>query len=170
MGKEKLAELERILAEQEEILRFPHFSARDAWELGQFLTERVYERGLELAICIRKLNGAVVFQHMTEGVCLDNQKWMLRKFHTVSLMEKSSLRVWASTRAAGEDVESRGLRRSEYAFCGGGFPIRLKTGELVAVATVSNLPHEQDHAFLAEGLAAYLRKEIPRPDAAYFAE
>jgi len=44
-------------------------------------------------------------------------------------------------------------------FIGGGFPIRLKTGEMVAVLIASNLPHQMDHQFLVDGLAQYLDLE-----------
>ncbi|MBR5288166.1 MAG: hypothetical protein IKU34_06185 [Clostridia bacterium] len=43
------------------------------------------------------------------------------------------------------------------------FPIRLKTGELVAVLVVSNLPHLEDHAFLVDALSEYLSADgVPR--------
>jgi uncharacterized protein (UPF0303 family) len=168
MNETDSAALREILIRQEELVRFSHFTARDAWEVGRFLTERAYEQGVALSICIRRLNGAVLFAHLMEGTTLDNQRWMDRKFRTVSLTEKSSLRVWAE--AAGQTPEDRGLPAGEYAFCGGGFPIRLRTGELAAVATVSNLPHYRDHAFLTSGLAAYLGVEIPQPEERCFAE
>ena len=49
-----------------------------------------------------------------------------------------------------------GLLDTEYVLVGGGFPVRLNTGELVGVITVSNLPHEQDHQFIVECLQEYL--------------
>ena len=45
---------------------------------------------------------------------------------------------------------------NDYALVGGGFPIRLKSGELVAVAVVSAFPHYEDHQFIVDALAEYL--------------
>ena len=40
--------------------------------------------------------------------------------------------------------------------CGGGFPIKLKSGEMVGVILASNLPHEKDHQFIVDGLTDYI--------------
>jgi uncharacterized protein (UPF0303 family) len=157
MDKEQFVELERKIKKQEDTLRFEHFSNRDAYELGIFLTNRIYEKKIDLAVCIRKVNGAILYQHMTEGTSLNNQNWMLRKFHTVCLMERSSYGAWAMSNITGETIATHGLSEKEYVLCGGGFPITLKTGEMVAVLTVSNLPHEEDHHFIVEGIGEFLK-------------
>ena len=54
-----------------------------------------------------------------------------------------------------------GLDPRKYVFCGGGFPIRLKTGELVAVALVSGLPDVGDHGLIVDCLSKYLGVEAP---------
>lgn len=158
MKKEKYVELEKEIREDEERLRFEHFSNREALDLGIFLTEKVYKQGIDLSICIRKLNGAILFQHMTEGTCLNNQNWMQRKFNTVLLTERSSYGVWAESNIEGKTTAHHGLSEADYVFCGGGFPITLKTGEFVAVLLVSNLPHEKDHKFIVDGLKEWLSK------------
>ena len=159
------AELEKVLRIQEEMLLFDRFGNKDAWALGSFLTEKVYANHLALAIAIRKVNGNILFQHCTEKTNLNNQNWMHRKFNSVCLMERSSLLTWALAASSEEPVARHGLSDSEYVFCGGGFPIRLKTGELVAVVTVSNLPHHLDHSFLVEALAEWLQvKDVPSSD------
>jgi uncharacterized protein (UPF0303 family) len=141
---------------QERLLRFETFSNKDALELGMFIASEVYAQNMDLAIGIRKLNGALLFHHLTPGTNLTNQLWMRRKFNTVSLMERSSLGAWAISHISGETVSSHGLSDEDYVFCGGGFPIRLVSGELVAVLTVSNLPHPEDHRFLVNALAEFL--------------
>jgi len=65
--------------------------------------------------------------------------------------------AWAQAAISGEQVPTHGLSDHDYVLCGGGFPIRLRTGELVAVLTVSNLPHMEDHQFIVESLAEWLR-------------
>lgn len=141
------------------MLRFDHFSNKDAWELGSFLVKKVYESGIEMAITIRKLNGNITFQHFTDGTNMNNQNWMRRKFNTVSLVERSSLGAWAESMIKDQPVEEQGLDPKDYVFCGGGFPIWLKSGEIVAVLTVSNLPHLQDHQFVIDGLQEWLKVE-----------
>jgi len=149
-------QVSEITRRQEEILRFDHFSARDAWELGSFLVKRVYDADIDMSIAIRRINGYVLFQHGTENTSLNNQNWMRRKFNAVITMNRCSLGCWADANLSGEDAQFHGLNSADYVFCGGGFPIRLKSGEMVAVLTVSNLPHEQDHGFIVESLMEYL--------------
>ncbi|MBR5302854.1 MAG: heme-binding protein [Clostridia bacterium] len=147
--------------QQESLLRFSHFTEEDAWNLGVFLAERVRSQGLEMAVCIRRISGHILFQHCTKGTTLSNQQWMNRKFNTVVLTEGASLRAWASMMERNQKPEDQGVSALDYAFCGGGFPIRLTSGELVGVAIVSNLPHLDDHRFIASALADYLGKDIP---------
>lgn len=159
MTRQEYERIDEITKEQEKMLRFEHFSNEDAWELGKLIVQRIHDRGIELAAAIRKVNGNIVFQYATDGTNLNNQNWMMRKFHTVCLMERSSFGAWASSFLTGETVEVHGLNVKDYVFCGGGFPIRMKTGEIVAVLTVSNLPHEQDHQFIIDVLQEWLGVE-----------
>lgn len=153
---ENYAHINEITGKQEELLRFDHFSNRDAWNLGSFLVQRVFDRQIDMAISIRKLNGNVIFQFATQNTTLSNQQWMQRKFNTVCLTEGSSLRAWATSELKGQSLSDQGISSADYAFCGGGFPIRLKSGELVAVVIVSNLPHKQDHGFVVDSLTEWL--------------
>ena len=156
---ENYAQIIEITKAQEALLRFDHFTNLDAWNLGTFLVQRVYDRGIDMALSIRKLNGSIIFQHLTEGTSLNNQKWMQRKFNTVCMTEGSSLRAWATSALKGQTMEEQGISPMDYAFCGGGFPIRLKGGELVAVLIVSNLPHKLDHGFIVDALTEWLGVE-----------
>ena len=159
---ENYAKIIEITSKQEELLRFDHFSSRDAWELGSFLVQRVFDRQLDMAISIRKLNGYTIFQYGTQNTTISNQQWMHRKFNTVSLTEGSSLRAWATAELKGQTLESQGISSADYAFCGGGFPIRLTNGEFIGAAIVSNLPHREDHRFIAGAIADYLHKtDVP---------
>ena len=153
---ENFVNIIEITTKQEEMLRFDHFSGRDAWDLGSLLVQRAFDRQLDIAISIRKLNGHVVFQYTTQNTTLSNQQWMKRKFNTVSLTENSSLRAWATAEHKGQSFADQGISSADYAFCGGGFPIRLKSGELVGVLIVSNLPHKLDHGFAVDGIAQWL--------------
>lgn len=153
---EDYAQIAGIVKSQEDMLRFDHFTARDAWELGAFIVSRVYDEGLDMAVCIRKMNGHILFQHCTQGTTLSNQQWMQRKFNTASLTEGASLRAWATLSLKAQTPQDQGVSPLDYAYCGGAFPIRLKTGELVAMAIVSNLPHRDDHRFVVRCIAQHL--------------
>ncbi len=71
------------------------------------------------------------------------------------LTEHSSLMAWASEQLTDESVTVHGLSTTEYVFVGGGFPIYLKSGELVGSLIISNLPHMSDHQFAVDGRAAW---------------
>jgi len=147
---------------QEEQLRFDRFTNEDAWNLGSHVVGRAKEKGVNMAVSIRKPNGNIVFQYCSCGTTLNNENWMRRKFNTVALTEGCSLRAWASSLLKGQDLAAQGLSTIDYALCGGGFPILLKTGELAAVLVVSNLPHLEDHAFLIDALCDYLNiSDVP---------
>ena len=119
-------------------------------------TCRKHAENMQLAVAIRRLNGTSIYQHLTDGTNHINQNWMERKFNTVSYFERSSL--GALEAISGETVEVHGLAKDKFIFVGGGFPIRLKTGEMVAVLTVSNLHHMDDHKFIVRVLSEYLGK------------
>jgi uncharacterized protein (UPF0303 family) len=157
MSEEEYRAVDEIIRRQEEMLQFEQFNNEAAWELGKLMVEEVRQSGVELAICIRKLNGNIVFQYTTEQTSLNNQNWMNRKFNTVYLMERSSLGVTAASHISKQDVADHGLSPSNYVFCGGGFPVRIRNGGIVAVITVSNLPHVQDHEFIVKCLEKYLK-------------
>lgn len=157
-----LHEAARILRRQEELLRVNSFSNQDAWELGCLMVEESARRGIGLAACIRKLNGNIVFEAAGEGTDLTNQLWMERKFHTVALMERSSLLATVDCRLQGQSIRGMGLSDADYVLCGGGFPIRSRGGNLLMVATVSALPHQQDHAFLVDCFAQLLGTTVPQ--------
>ncbi len=157
-----VAKLDRIVREQEALLKFEHFNSRDAWDLGKLMVEEALAENLDIAICIRKLNGYILFQYGSEGTSLNNQNWMQRKFNTVMHTERSSLGMYLSSKITGEDVPFHGLDSKTYVFCGGGFPVYVQGVGTVAVVTVSNLPHVEDHTFLTNCLAKYLNQnDIP---------
>ncbi len=161
MNTVELTAAEKIVREQEEVLQFDSFLNEDAWNLGCLMVEEAKAQGIDLAICIRKINGNVIFQYCTEGTSMNNQKWMQRKFHAVAYMERSSFLSTIIADLTGETVTTHGLSETEYKFCGGGFPVRIKGSGMTMVITVSNLPHEQDHDFIVCCLEKYLNKQVP---------
>lgn len=147
------------VTKQEELLRFDHFTNQDAWELGKHLVNKVEKDNIQMAISIRKLNENCIFSYFSDGTNLMNENWMRRKYNTVKYNEMSSFKQWAIHTWREHTIESMGLKNEDFALCGGGFPIKLKTGEMVAILTVSNLPHVQDHKFIIDGLKTFLNVE-----------
>lgn len=146
-----------ILEKQEALLRFSRFDRTIAWALGSMMVQRAKEQGITIAVSIRMANGSIVFQYLPEGTNALNEKWMRRKFNTVMLMERSSLRAAFTVEAKRESLQTHALPEEDYALCGGGFPIRLQGMEpIVGVILASNLYHITDHEFITDCLRAYL--------------
>lgn len=166
MNHTDLADIQEQIRRQEELLQFSHFNNQDAWDLGRLMVEEIRSAHIDMAVCIRKLNGNIIFQYVTDGTTLDNQIWMQRKFNTVALTEHSSLAAAVQAKIKNQGVAAHGLSDADYAFCGGGFPIRLRGSGVIAVVTVSNLPNVKDHGFVVKCLAKYLQAaDVPEIDA-----
>ncbi|MCR5627903.1 MAG: heme-degrading domain-containing protein [Lachnospiraceae bacterium] len=164
MDKEKtVEEFLNALIMQEDILQFTHFTNDDAWELGRLMVDEAKRKGLNVAISIRLNNGVVVFQHLMDKTNLDNIFWMERKFNTVKRMEMSSLRLFMQLKKNNQTMLDKFLDETEYACCGGGFPIRLEDSGVIGVVLVSGLNHALDHDFIIKCLSKYLHMdEVPR--------
>ncbi len=148
--------LVKVLNQQEDMLKFDTFTNKEAFELGTRMAQKVYDAGQSLAIGIFNVAGMAVYQHVTPGATVNNTLWMRRKFNTVMNRERSSLWFTVTSEMRGKDLAAHVLDTNDYALVGGGFPIRLKSGELVAGAVVSAFPHYEDHQFIVDALAEYL--------------
>ena len=158
-----LEESIRILAMQEEILQFSHFTNEDAWELGSLMVAEAARNHLPIAISIRLNNGYTVFQYGFKGTNGNNELWLTRKYNTVRNVEMSSLRLCMLMKKNQETLEDRGLNAQEYVACGGGFPIRVAGAGVIGCVLVSGLDHMADHEFAAACISQYLRiDKIPR--------
>ena len=151
-----------ILEKQEQTLCFAHFTHKDALDLGLFMVNRAERLDTCVSVAVRSADGAVLFQHLPDGTCRNNENWMRRKADTVLLMDCSSLRAAYNLERYNETLEDHGLSHTDYALCGGGFPVHLLDGTLVGAVTVSNLYHIADHEFVTASLREYLnRPECP---------
>lgn len=158
-----LEETIRILSMQEEILQFPHFTNKDAWELGSYMVSEAAHNGLPVVISIRLNNGYTLFQYGFKGTNYCNEIWMRRKHNTVRTMEMSSLRLYMDLKMNQEELKDRGLNDEEYVACGGGFPIRVAGAGVIGSIIVSGLDHMADHDFAVACISQFLRvDEIPR--------
>ena len=73
MSEVNYEEIKKMTEEQEKELRFDHFSNKDALDLGRFITDKIYAENMQLAVAIRRLNGTIIYQHLTDGTNHINQ-------------------------------------------------------------------------------------------------
>ena len=152
-----------IAEKQENLLRFPHFNRKDAWDLGQLMVSRVFQENLALAVSIRLANGFVVFQYAPEGTIANNENWMMRKFNIVRDMETSSLLNALRLRKKNQTLEERGMDPRSYVASGGAFPIHVSGTGITGAVIVSGLPHIEDHDFVVKSLSRFLKiPDVPQ--------
>jgi uncharacterized protein (UPF0303 family) len=146
----------KFAEQQEEILQFPHFSRRDAWELGKILVNDILERNLVLSVSIRLTSGLVLFQYLAEGTTANNESWATRKFNVVRELEISSLLNTLRLKKRDQTLEDKGLDPKFHALSGGAFPIRVKGSGLIGAVAASGLPHLADHDVIVNAISRFL--------------
>ncbi len=151
---ESLKALEKTEAE----LVFPKFDFEDAHTLGEMLREAGKKEPQPLAVRI-VFDDLMVYQSFLPGTDEDNSRWMGRKCNTVARTHRCSLTQLVLNELEGIK-EPWQADKEHYAFCGGGFPI-IVDGVYRGVATVSGLPHLDDHRVLTQTIAAFLGKTAP---------
>lgn len=152
-----------VLAMQEEILQFNHFTNEDAWALGNLLVAEAKKRGLDTAVEIRLNNGYTVFKYAGNGTTLNNGVWMDKMFHTVRRMEKSTMLLYSELKRSGETMEKIGLDEKEYACLGGAFPVCVEEVGVIGAIMVHNQSHFINHDIIVKALSRYLHiDEVPR--------
>jgi uncharacterized protein (UPF0303 family) len=151
MTDDLIAELEA----QERELVFTRFDNTDAWRLGSLLVGWAQERGLPVAIDIRR-GTQQLFHAALPGSVADNDAWIERKVRVVERYGASSYLVGRRLAAKGQQLDAgMGVDPAHYATHGGAFPVRIRDVGVVAVVTVSGLPQADDHALVVEALRAY---------------
>lgn len=138
------------LSAQEEHLVFGRFDNDDAWRLGSAMVTEATDRGLPVAIDIRR-HGHQLFHAALPGTTPDNDAWIERKINVVNRFNTASYLV--GRRLA---MEGSALEGPDWAAHGGAFPIRVRDVGVVGTVTVSGLPQAEDHAFVTEMIGAYL--------------
>jgi uncharacterized protein (UPF0303 family) len=140
------------LAAQEAELRRTHFDEDDAWRLGTALRDVARERGLPVAIDVRR-GDHHLFHAALPGSAPDNDAWLVRKARVVARFHHSSLYVGQLCRDAGRTIEEMFLvPEGEYAAHGGAFPVTVTGVGVVGCVAVSGLPQLEDHALVTEVL------------------
>lgn len=152
------------LEEQERRLQATRFDNDDAWRLGCILVELARERGLGVAIDIRR-GGQQLFRCALPGTTPDNDSWIERKNRVVLRYGASSFLVGQRYRDKGDDFVTANphLDPADYAAHGGAFPIRVRDVGVVGTVTVSGLPQAEDHALVVAGLEQFLGGDAASP-------
>jgi uncharacterized protein (UPF0303 family) len=148
-------DLERIALQEWELV-LPRLDADVAWEIGSRLRAMAHERGLAVAIDVRRF-GQPLFYAALEGTTPDNVEWVRRKSNVVARFHHSSYTAGIKEKIKGQTLlEVQGLPVTEYATHGGSFPLRVAGAGVVGSVTVSGLPMRADHELVIEALCAVL--------------
>lgn len=150
------SEMLESLKQQEKKLQFSSFDLEDAYTLGTMLRESGLKTPKPIAVRI-VLDGLMVYQSFLPGTGDSNNQWMNRKQNTVEHCHTSSLRAAVERELYGV-TEDWQRNETDYAFCGGGFPL-VVDGEFRGIAIISGLPHLEDHRNLTEVLEQFLLKK-----------
>ena len=144
-----LADLEAEAAR----LILPCFDEATALQLGAILLDLA--QGLPVVINIR--NAQRTFFHAAlPGSQPNNDNWARRKSNTALLMGRASMAVGLKNAARGQTLSRDGLSEADYADHGGAVPLHVAGVGMVAVATVSGLPQEDDHRLVVRGIEALI--------------
>ncbi|MEV4351633.1 heme-degrading domain-containing protein [Actinoplanes sp. NPDC049596] len=151
MSDDLIAELQQ----QERDLVFTRFDNTDAWRLGSLLVQMATERGLPVAIDIRR-GTQQLFHAALPGSVADNDTWIERKVRVVQRYGVSSYLKGRQLAASGQQLDAgMGVEPALYAAHGGAFPIRIADVGVVGVVTVSGLPQADDHALVVEAVRTF---------------
>ncbi len=169
---DRLASDIATIAAQEQTLVFDHFDHDIAWQVGVALRDAAAQRGAALTIEI-KMGRQILFHAATPGTAAVNADWVRRKGHTAMHFNRSSYAVGLMLQRDGVSLEDKyGVSASECATHGGGFPLRVagvggadgdrvKPAAVIGSIAVSGLPQRDDHRFIVDVLAAFLKKTPP---------
>ncbi len=160
-GGARDAELLKIVIQQEEALRPERFDAAEAWQLGLILREMGLETGADLALSISLL-GARVFRCGLGRPKPNFDRWIARKERGTLECWKSSLRLKLEAQTGGDQLGDHGLTAQEAVFCGGCFPIHLKSLGVVGAVTVSGLSDLEDHQLAVDALAKWMKVKVAK--------
>jgi uncharacterized protein (UPF0303 family) len=139
------------LDEEAHRLVFAQFSEETALDLGLTLVGLATERALPVVIDIRTPDRTLFHAAMPGSTPL-NDLWARRKSATALATQRASMAVGLKNRERGTTVARDGLDPMTHADHGGAVPIRVAGVGVVAVATVSGLPQEDDHRLVVEAI------------------
>jgi len=147
------------IAAQDNSLVFPHFTAEDAWELGNLFRARLITIPTPVAIDISTATKQQLFRTVTHGgTTAQHSSWIERKRNTVLRFGSSTWFI--HNKFASDDrafAAKYGLSNAEYGMDGGGWPVKVRGVEgVVAVIVISGMLMAQDHQSIIQIVQEYL--------------
>ncbi|MCG9659890.1 MULTISPECIES: heme-degrading domain-containing protein [Vibrio] len=150
--------LDSLIAE-ENLLQFPYFNQKVAWDIGNELRANAIEKHAKVAINI-SVGEQCLFHCALDGATLDNQEWVRRKSNVTKRFQRSSWYMKHYLEMKGKNIEQASfIDEKDYSPFGGSFPIRVKNTGMIGTITVSGLPQHEDHQLIVDVLSQYLKKE-----------
>ena len=148
-------DIARII-EQERRLEFSAFDESTAFSILSRVRERGLAQGWPIVCDIRLWDRQIAFVTLP-GASGDNANWALRKSNTVRRLGKSSYRAKLEVDPTERMFPPhRNMPVNEFAFSGGGFPIRVKGAGIIGSIAVSGLPERDDHESIVAAVATEL--------------
>jgi uncharacterized protein (UPF0303 family) len=146
------------LLNEEQILKLPSLTNKDAIEIGQIAITLGSQRKLPIAIEVR-ISEWIVFHASLEGSKPENDWWINRKVAAVMLNQHSTMfeRVSAEERGADWHNEN-GVTDETHAIHGGALPLITEEG-LKGILIISGLPQVEDHLLAVEVLTEFLARK-----------
>ena len=146
------------LLDEEQILKLPSLSNKDAIEIGQIAIILGVQRKLPIAIEVR-INDWIVFHASLQGSKPENDWWINRKVAVVKLKQHSTMyeRVSAEERGVHWHKENN-LQDETHAIHGGALPLITAEG-FKGILIISGLPQVDDHLFAVEVLTEFLARK-----------
>ncbi|GAA6059171.1 hypothetical protein JCM10212_005516 [Sporobolomyces blumeae] len=148
-----------------EDLRLSSFTSLTAHALGEAIRAQIRKTHPTKGVIVQITAGAseqmLYFSTTGEGSLLDNKVWAARKWRSVVRFGRSTASLnlkWPE----GKAPSVYAAPENEYAFHGGGFPLRVKGVEpIVGVVVVSGLKQEEDHQAIVDVLEKFIADGEP---------
>lgn len=138
------------LADEFAGLSLPRFTEAEALRLGALLVEAGMAARAPIVIDIRTAD-RTLFHAALPGATPVNDLWARRKSATALMFLKPSFLMGLRHAERGGSLDRHGLDAAAYSDHGGAVPV-VVAGAVVAVATISGLAQEDDHAMVVTGL------------------
>jgi uncharacterized protein (UPF0303 family) len=146
------------LLDEEQILKLPSLSNKDAIEIGQIAIILGVQRKLPIAIQVR-IGEWIVFHVFLQGSKPENEWWINRKAAVVKLKQHSTMYERVSAEERGVDWHTENNVQDEtHAIHGGALPLITNEG-FKGILIISGLPQVKDHLFAVEVLTEFLARK-----------
>ena len=149
-----------IIREQDERLRFDHFTHRDALQIGLNaikLSER-FGKGFAIRVVAE---GTVLFSYHMEGTGMFHDWYLDKKLNASREAGISTLRLYCEIERGEREKPAFLENTGNYAVDGGCVTMRMRDGSVFGWVEASGGPHEEDHEVATQAIAQLLGIEVP---------